>query len=68
MADGSGFEKQRISREKLIALIFVLWMPLPLIALGVYVWVGLSVPLMILVVIGTILSLGLALGAMRIRT
>ena len=56
-----------IRGSRLIALIFVLWLPLPIILLGVLAWVGLSLPLLGIVAIGTVLSLGLAIGAARIR-
>ncbi len=57
----------KVTGGKLIALIFVLWLPLPVIALGVLAWVGLSLPLLGVVALGTILSLGLAIAAARVR-
>lgn len=57
----------RVSGSKLMALIFVLWLPLPIIAIGVMAWFGLSIPLMAVVAVGTIFSLGLAMGAAKTR-
>ena len=64
----SGLEQPPpVTGGKLMALIFVLWLPLPVVALGVLAWVGLSLPLLGVVALGTILSLGLAIAAARVR-
>jgi len=59
-------EMPAVSGSKLIALIIALWLPLPVIALGVLAWFGVSLPLLAVVAVGTVLSLGLAIAAARV--
>jgi hypothetical protein len=51
--------------QKLAALVFLLWLPLAVLVLGISVLVEVNAILLTVFAVGTLLSLGLAVAALR---
>jgi hypothetical protein len=64
----SFIEKQPALRgQKLAALIFLLWLPLAVLVLGISALVEVNFILLGVLFVGTVLSLGLGLAALKVR-
>lgn len=62
----SFIEKQPAIRgQKLAALIFLLWLPLAILVLGISAMVEVNLILLGVFAVGTVLSLGLAIAALK---
>jgi hypothetical protein len=64
----SFLEHEPLARgKKLAALIFLLWLPLAALVIAISVLVDVNLILLGAFLLGTILSLGLAIAALRVR-